>query len=396
MDSEYTIFVVDDMEAGRRMIEMTFKPLYNVESFASGQACLDRIAEKVPDLLLLDVDMPVMNGYTLCQLIKCQPALSSLPVIFISVLDDLASCIAGYEAGGDDYIVKPYQVAELRKKVVAARRKSNDSAQLKIKTVEAKLLSSLALSNMDQQAVLITFLRQLNDCETPSALLQALFSLMRSSGLQTAIQIRLPDLEITSNEAGESLPLEVAVINNMRSMERIVEFKSRAAYNFEHITILINNVPIHDPDLCGILRDNVAIAAECANAKLQALQTKSENTMAKGVAADLLSSLQTAVQNFENKYATARYHATSTTLIVLGELSRAFTTLGMSDKQEKCVDTIVQNMANDLAEIYNFSGETQETLSGIARRLTSILNTEKATATAGRDIEPEPAGRGCC
>jgi len=384
---DYTIFVVDDMEAGRRMIEMTFKPLYTVESFPSGQACLERIKEKTPDLLLLDVDMPVMNGYTLCQQIKSQAAHSSLPVIFISGLDDPESCLAGYEAGGDDYIVKPFKAAELRQKVAAVRRKSEENAQFRIKAAEAELLSSLAVSNMDQQAALITFLRALNTCETPSALRKALFSLMRSYGLQTAIQIRLPGLEMTANQAGESLPLEVAVINTMRSMERIFEFKSRAAYNFEHITILVNNVPLHDPDLRGILRDNVALAAECANAKLQALQTKSENTLVKGGAAELLAALQIAVQNFEKKYASARYLGSSSTLAVLGELSKAFTTLGMSDEQEKKVDEIVQSLSNDLAEIYDFSGETQETLSDIAKRLSGILNTEAASMPQDRDIE---------
>lgn len=210
---------------------------------------------------------------------------------------------------------------------------------------------------------------------------------MRSYQLNTAIQIRLTDTEMTVNEYGDSLPLELAVINNVRSMDRIFEFKSRAAYNFEHITILINNVPLNDPELCGQIRDNIAIAAESANSKLQALQTKVENTKVKGATADLLAELQSAVQSFEKKYSTARYLGSSETLTLLGKLSNAFVSLGMSFEQERGIESIVQDSANHLAEIYDFSGETQETLNGIADRLTGILNSVTDTAAQGRDVE---------
>ena len=99
---------------------------------------------------------------------------------------------------------------------------------------------------------------------------------------------------MTVNESGESLPLEVAVINSL---------------------------PLHDPYLCRILRDDVCIAAQCVNAKLPALQTKSENTMVKGSAAELLVALQIALQDFEKKHARARYRASSSTLIRRGIIS---------------------------------------------------------------------------
>ena len=374
MSHDFTIFIVDDAQSARRILESAFSKDYRTESFATAEDCLVRLRldGPSPDLLLLDVDLPGLNGYALCRKIKERQDLKDIPAIFISSLDDAESRLEGYDAGGMDYVVKPYSLAELKLKVGAAHRRSVERAALKDKMAESALLSSRVLSNLDQYAALITFLRSLNECASPPGLLKPLFALMQSYGLQATIQLRLPDLEMTVNEYGESIPLEVAVINNLRSMDRIFEFKSRAAYNFEHLTLLINNVPLHDPQLCDQLRDLLAIAAESANSSLQAMQIKSESTQARAIAADLLSALQAAEQDFEKDYAMARDLGSSSTLALLGELAKAFASLGMSDEQENNIENIVHANASDLAEIYDFSAKTKGALDAIAKRLAGI------------------------
>ena len=375
MSHDFTLFIVDDADSARVMLESAFAQKCRVESFKTAEDCLARLNRdgSTPDLFLLDVDLPGMDGYTLCREIKERPGLVNIPVIFISTLDNIGSRLQGYDAGGIDYVVKPYSVAELKQKVWAIRRQSSERLSLNDKMIEAETLSALLLANLDEYSVLIKFLRTINNCTTPRGLLDAMFDLLRAYHLQSAIQLRLPGLEMTVREEGESQPLEVAVFNNVRQMDRIFEFKKRAVYNFEHISILINNVPQGDPDLCGRIRDNVAIAAECANAKLQTLEARAENVLAKGTAGGLLSALQSTVQDFDRKYAQARYSGTSVTQDLLDELTAAFASLGLSDQQENGIERIVRARTENLAEIYDFSGETQETLNDIAERLAYIL-----------------------
>lgn len=94
--------------------------------------------------------------------------------------------------------------------------------------------------------------------------------------------------------------------------------------------------------------------------------------------------LQTAVQEFETNYEMARYLGSSQTLTMLGKLSAAFTALGMSYEQEGSIEKIVQAQADNLAEIYDFSGKTQETLDSITKRLTVILDAGIASADQGK------------
>lgn len=147
--------------------------------------------------------------------------------------------------------------------------------------VESDTLSSLVLSNLDEFAVLIKFLRAQNTSDTPRAVADELAALMRAYQLQSAIQVRMGNDELTISHHGDNWPLDVSVIKHVRKMGRIFEFKRQAAYNFEHVTVLVSNVPIDDPDLCGRIRDNLAIAGESANAKLASLSTREENRQAR-------------------------------------------------------------------------------------------------------------------
>ena len=75
----YRLFVVDGVEASRRIVQPAFGDRYQIEAFDSGAACIARMAEEFPDIYLLDVDMPEMDGHTLCRFIRSEAASSAAP-----------------------------------------------------------------------------------------------------------------------------------------------------------------------------------------------------------------------------------------------------------------------------------------------------------------------------
>jgi hypothetical protein len=133
-------------------------------------------------------------------------------------------------------------------------------------------------------------------------------------------------------------------------------------------------MPIHEPELCGRVRDNVVIAAECANVKLQVQRINAEHSQSKVTAANLLDALQSAVMDFERKYLQANYNGSLLTQDLLDELATAFASLGLSEQQETRIDGIVRAKIRKMADIYDFSEEMHNVLSDIAKRLTVILS----------------------
>ena len=373
MGQDFTIFAVDDVETNRRMIELAFGKLYNVESFESGAQCLARLEEKIPDLFLLDVDMPEMDGYTLCRQLKSLPGSRNVPSIFISGLDDLESRLTGYDAGGDDFIVKPYKVAELKQKIDVLRRMHQEKSSLKNQLADSDMLTSLVLSNLDEYAILVKFLRALNTCEKPADVAEAILAMLKSYQLQGALQFRLPKSELTINHEGEVSPLQASIINHVRSQGAIAEFKNRAAFNYGRVSVLVNNMPLHDPDLCGRLRDHLAIAVETVDAKIMAILTHQESSHTKHEIAAMLHTLETTVAGFSEKYEKARFLGSETTREMLNDLDAEFASLGMSESHEEIISAIIRARTDQLIQIFDFGAETEKTLKDLSTQLGSTL-----------------------
>ena len=113
-----TILVVDDIAANRETLaELLDAQNYRLVEAASGPEALALAAESPPDLVLLDLMMPGMDGYEVCRRLRADDRLGEVPVIMITALDDQASRLVGIEAGADDFISKPFNRAELRARV---------------------------------------------------------------------------------------------------------------------------------------------------------------------------------------------------------------------------------------------------------------------------------------
>lgn len=113
-----TILVVDDNEMNVELLSnMLERYNYRVVTSLSGQEALKLVSSANPEIVLLDINMPQMSGYEVCRQIKANPAVADIPVIFISALDDTENVVQGFDAGGVDYILKPFKFREVLARV---------------------------------------------------------------------------------------------------------------------------------------------------------------------------------------------------------------------------------------------------------------------------------------
>jgi CheY-like chemotaxis protein len=112
------IMVVDDNPANLRLLEgMLREHGYDVRSFPRGRLALAAAENRPPDLILLDINMPEMNGYEVCERLKSTPSVADIPVIFLSALNAAEDKVKAFRSGGIDYIPKPFQVEEVEARV---------------------------------------------------------------------------------------------------------------------------------------------------------------------------------------------------------------------------------------------------------------------------------------
>jgi two-component system NtrC family sensor kinase len=111
---------VDDTPENLRLLTNLLREYgYKVRPVPNGRMALSVIEMSAPDLILLDIMMPDLNGYEVCSKLKQSPEYAHIPVIFISAIDDMNDKIKAFEVGGVDYITKPFQVEEVLARVEA-------------------------------------------------------------------------------------------------------------------------------------------------------------------------------------------------------------------------------------------------------------------------------------
>ena len=118
MTSPANVLVVDDTVENLRLIaSMLGQQGYEVRPVTNGRQALLAVERDPPDLILLDINMPDMNGYEVCARLKERDGLKDVPVIFLTALSDVADKIRAFEAGGVDYITKPFRMEEVHARV---------------------------------------------------------------------------------------------------------------------------------------------------------------------------------------------------------------------------------------------------------------------------------------
>ena len=156
--SDCVILVVDDVAEN---IEILVEALddYEVRVAMDGKTALEAVADEKPDLILLDIMMPIMDGYETCQRLKSNPGTADIPVIFLTALTDIENKTKGFEIGGVDYITKPFEIMEVQARVkthlslVLAKhelKKQNETLEIKVKerTKELSLTQEVTIEAM--------------------------------------------------------------------------------------------------------------------------------------------------------------------------------------------------------------------------------------------------------
>ncbi|HYN43030.1 MAG TPA: fused response regulator/phosphatase [Thermoanaerobaculia bacterium] len=115
--SDRRVLVVDDVRANVQLLTRVLQGEYQVSVAFDGESALRSIAESPPDLVLLDIMMPGLDGYEVLRRLRADPGTHEIPVMFLSSLEDVGNKAKGFELGANDYLSKPFELLEVRARV---------------------------------------------------------------------------------------------------------------------------------------------------------------------------------------------------------------------------------------------------------------------------------------
>ncbi|MEB3280460.1 MAG: adenylate/guanylate cyclase domain-containing protein [Lyngbya sp.] len=255
------ILIVDDrLENIRFLSDFLSEKHYHVRKAINGKAALVAAKTRLPDLILLDINMPGMGGYEVCQHLKADPKTRGVPVIFLSAINEVGDQVRAFEVGGVDYITKPFQLEEVLIRV---------QTHLQVKNLQKQLI----IKNEALEQTVATLQKTQANLEASSAELRALFQGMNESVIVfdsrgQYLKIANPNTKLLYNSPEENigktlhdiLPKNIAdlllgAIQNSLATQQRVEVEYSLELPIGKTELCANISPLSSNSVLCVVRD---------------------------------------------------------------------------------------------------------------------------------------------
>lgn len=271
------ILAVDDEPFNLEIIEEILEDLdIQLLTAESGPECLEVLESFSPQVILLDVSMPGMDGYEVCRKIKANPATQDIVVMFVSARGSVEERMEGYSVGAEDYIVKPFAHGELKSKLINLGQILLEKEILEQQVEDATSTAFSAMANSSEMGQIVNYIEQIGSINNVPDLAQALISCLSSFGLTCNMEVRIDDERQHYATSGLCSPIVLELFEILKSKGRLHEFTSRILVNYEDLSVLILNMPEDDEEKHGRIRDHVCFIVSVTEQQLLSILTRSE------------------------------------------------------------------------------------------------------------------------
>lgn len=373
------IMVVDDQPTNLKIIENIVEDDFDFYLASSGEECLENLSPFNPDLVLLDIMMPGMDGYEVCQNIKENDEWKNIQVIFVSALDSMEDRLKGYEYGAADYFVKPFEPDEL---LVKIQKTLDYISELKNKDESAQYASQIAMKAMTNASELGSILRFMQESFLVSdykKLAQLILGVVTQFGLNCSLQIRAGDDVITYNSDGAASPLEEHILMAAKNKGRIYDSKDITIYNYDVISLLINNMPLDDEARYGEIKDLACYLLDGAEARILGLLAEKELTKQKMYLMHIVEYANKTIENLNADMHTLRVNGATIVEDMKEQLENIVPLLELEEDQENSIFNVTDSGIEKTTELFRKGIKMDEEFTSIINKLTTSLNSDTNT-----------------
>lgn len=373
------VLVVDDEPFNLEIMQEILEEDYEVSYVKSGAECMDLVGNLMPDVVLLDVNMPGMSGYEVCQQIKENPKTTDIPVTFVSALDTLAERLAGYEVGGDDYICKPFEASELLSKVTIAVKYKREKENLRINAERAMQKAMSVVKSSDDSGVMVDFMREAIKCTNIEKLADLALYTIGTMDLRSSIQIRNGNDIVHKSSDGSVNQLERTVVKKMSKEDKVVDLGMRTVFNQENVSVLVKNMTEQDENKRAQIKNKISLIAEMLEMRLQSFSSSQSNvTSVSGLVngvdiSEKVNQLASMVDKIEKALGdlSPRYLNIFATLSY--NLESAFSSLALTEQQEQTVMQVIDDAVSEAHAIQAASENVSEQASALVADLSRLF-----------------------
>lgn len=369
---DFTIMIVDDAKDNLLLLEMMLEEKYEIIQAESGYECLDMIESSPPDLLLLDVNMPGMTGYEVCTTLRKNPTTKSLPILFVSAMINAEERLAGFEAGGDEYINKPVDKEELVEKIELQIAGLQERAATDKNAADAMKVAMDAMTSSSELGQLISFVTDAQNAKKLSDMGSMIVDVCTGFGLNACAYIEGSEPAFFGCE---KTSVEATVLEkSINSKERIINLGIRTIVKSDQLSLLVKNMPIDDENRYGRFKDHLAVLISISDGRL--LTLKAQMNVAgerRHVLSKVILHTEKQIKNLNAKILEHDDHSREVMMGMISELESKLFGLGLEEDQEEELMKLVYGTSEQLEKSKGTTKELQVQLGSVLEGLYEIL-----------------------
>lgn len=358
-----TVLIVDDSAIDISFLVSGLADNFAIIVASNGLMALELAQERQPDVILMDVSMPELDGYDCCRQLKQLESTQHIEVIFVSAHNTVEEKIKGYDAGGSDYVVKPVIPDELQQKVhVAVEHKRQREQYIR----SASLTGNPSIGKMttaDEQRVLIEFLKAGSRTESASELSEYLLKAIERLGLAACCYINFSKGDIIQ-ASKRTTPLETDLLAQIIGSKRVLEDDQHLMIACDQVAVLIREIPT-DKEAAIQLRSHLETLIQEAVHFLKMIENRTQ-------LAALMSDMQNSIMAFHQEQERIEKQSQDLFDTLLSDIHTAFDNWGLMESQEKQLLSLIHQSMTNMQQCYESGTNKDETLRPVLDRLIAI------------------------
>lgn len=342
------VLIVEDDQVQRRLMQHVLSKHLEVTVASSGSECLEVIDMLAPDLVLMDIGMPGLDGLETCRALRAR---SDVPVIFVSAKDTPEERVEALDSGGNDFIVKPFEPDILLRKALMAVDSHRERERQDKEKHDVQDLLQAALMTVGESGILIDFQRNIMGCRDHLKLAQQVIDTASAYSINCHVQIRGKRGKLTCTKNGLASPLEESVFDHAASLGSVFQFKRRLVVNFACVTVLVLDMPVEDDERCRRMRGHVTILAEAAQHVAEAIDVWAESGKQIEDMQSVSFESHYAVENLKLRYREQQYTTRTLLQKLIDDVEDNYVYLGLTESQEAALSNSLREHAEEILKL---------------------------------------------
>lgn len=385
METKIDILAIDDDKFVQKMIVKALQSSeMSIRIANDGESGIAAATQQIPDIILLDVEMPGINGYETCDRLRNLEATKDVPIVFLSSHGSLRERLQGYEVGADDYVIKPFEAEDLRARINVLLKFQVDRRELLVQYELAHKNAILAMTSSSELALAMRFLEKSLSYHDIDSLIQGLFESMDQLSLNCCVMISANEQHYwySSEGSGSISPLEKELIEMCDKGARFLDFGERTIINYPQISLLIKNMPLDEMERYGRVKDLIPMFLSAVNTKISTLNTQEALMQQSTNLIDSFIQIRKSLYHLGVTIVDNRRDSTKIMNALVEELNVDFLRMGLEEDQEEYLLTRVDTALEQAMIEMDAGKEIRASLTFILSNLKTVMEKQDGLLNA--------------